>query len=156
MYQVVRLLWLQVETRWISNTKVTSTNSMETASLSSHGESISRTGTHSPAVRFDASSSDDSEVSRARQKERKHEENVKKGQHCWELLQKSVHDAITLVQDSDIAELSINHGVHHERSIGHHKPVEHIMYNPTSKARSHATACIVYSHLIVISAVFWS
>ena len=121
---------------------------MDTISFSSQGDSISQPGTQSAASHNDAYLSDDSEASRVRANKvvQVQEDRVKKGQYCWQLLQKSVHDAINLVQDTEIAEVSINHGVHHDRSISHQKPVQHIIYNSNNKVS--ASDLTVTSYLL--------
>ena len=111
---------------------------MDTTSLGSQGDFPSDypslASEHSEVSRNDVyTSSSESERIRENKLQQAKDDRVKKSKKCWKILQKSVHSAINIVQDTEIEEISINHGVHHERSISHAKPIQHIIYNPKSK-----------------------
>jgi len=109
---------------------------MDTTSLGSQGDFPSDypslASEPSAVSRNDVDSSSSESEARIRENklQKAKDDRVKKSKKCWKILQKSVHSAINIVQDSEIEEISINHGVHHERSISHAKPIQHVIYNP--------------------------
>ncbi|GFN75135.1 WD repeat-containing protein kiaa1875-like isoform x3 [Plakobranchus ocellatus] len=64
---------------------------------------------------------------------RKQNEMRKKAQYHWSLLRESVCSVRKAVEESDLKNLVITHGIHRERKMNHHKKITQVLYIPQHK-----------------------
>ncbi|GFS24658.1 WD repeat-containing protein KIAA1875-like isoform X3 [Elysia marginata] len=64
---------------------------------------------------------------------RKQNELRKKAQYHWALLRDSVCNVRKAVEDSDLKEIVITHGIHRERKMNHHRKISQVLYIPEHK-----------------------
>ncbi|KAK3741975.1 hypothetical protein RRG08_024721 [Elysia crispata] len=64
---------------------------------------------------------------------RKQNEMRRKAQHHWALLRDSVCNVRKAVEESDLKELVITHGIHRERKMNHHRKIKQVLYIPEHK-----------------------
>ncbi|XP_059170361.1 WD repeat-containing protein 97-like isoform X2 [Physella acuta] len=64
---------------------------------------------------------------------RKQDEVTRKARHHWGLLRESVWAVTKRVEESDIKDLVLSHGIHRERKLNHHKNIIQVLHIPEYK-----------------------
>ncbi|XP_067652672.1 WD repeat-containing protein 97-like isoform X2 [Haliotis asinina] len=60
--------------------------------------------------------------------QRRNAEERRKARHHWTLLRNSIKHTVDAVANSDIRDIVISHGIHHERKLNHTQPLQNVVF----------------------------